>query len=94
VVKAVGAAGSKVVDGVVDSTTGEGKTPKAKDSLAQTSFPDMPKDNKIKAKATSKETPISEIAKTKHASHSKSSSKALSQTKEPVAMPPFTSGII
>lgn len=71
---------------MVDATTGEGKTPKAK-SLAQTSFPDMPKDKSLKAKAAkNNETPISDIAK--------KSKKNLVEVKDPVALPPFTSGLV
>jgi len=87
IVKSIAGAGGKVAEGVSDAN-GDGKTPKAK-SLAQEKFPDMPKDKVIKAKAASdKEASISDIGK------GKKSAKSLAETKEPVAMPPFTSGII
>ena len=74
---------------MIDATQGDGKTPKAK-SLAQESFPDMPKDKALKAKTVSdKDQSITDIGRS-----DKKSVKHLAQKKDPVAMPPFTSGII
>ena len=89
-VKGAASVAQSVVGSAVDATTNDTKTPKAK-SLAQESFPDMPKDKALKAKSVNdKEVPLTDIGR----AGKKSSNKQLSQTKDPIAMPPFTSGII
>jgi hypothetical protein len=51
----------------------------------------MPKDKALKAKAINdKDVPLADIGR----AGKKSSAKVLTQIKDPIAMPPFTSGIV